>query len=219
MSLLEKINPVTKLSYDDIYNTFLGLERRQQMIAVSVLAVLLIVILFAPITCVTSKLNEKEEEYKEYGGMASELYAVLGEYSALRGDFRKIEESFGKLGGDSLSRVIYSLAEEIGIKKSNVSLKSVNLSTSDLFEEVGKQATIKNALFDQTIRLLDQLVNYKELPLSIKKLAIKVDPQNKQVMKSVTFTVSTIKPNSVKTEGVDGTDATKETDETAGTEE
>lgn len=216
MSLLEKINSVTKLSYDDIYNTFLGLERRQQMIAASVVAVLLIVILFAPITCVTSKLNEKEEEYKEYVGMASELYAVLGEYSALRGDFSKIEESFGKLGGDSLSRVIYSLAEEIGIKKSNVSLKSVNLSTSDLFEEVGKQATIKNALFDQTIRLLDQLVNYKELPLSIKKLAIKVDPQNKQVMKSVTFTVSTIKPNSVKTEETEGT---KGAEETAGTEE
>lgn len=210
MSLLEKINSFTKLSYDDIYNTVLGLERRQQMIAASVLVVLLIVLLFAPITCVTSKLNEKEDEYKEYVGMASELYAVLGEYSALRGDFGKIEESFGKLGSDSLSRVIYSLAEEIGIKKSNVSLKSVSLSSSDLFEEVGKQATIKNALFDQTIRLLDQLVHYKELPLSIKKLAIKVDPQNKQLMKSVTFTVSTVKPNSVKTEEAEETAESEE---------
>lgn len=204
MTILEKINSFTKLNYDDLYNTFVGLERRQQMIAVSGTAVLLIVLLFAPITCVTSKLNEKETEYKEYAGMASELYTVLGEYSSLRGNFSKIEESFGKLGSDSLSRVIYSLAEEIGIKKSNVSLKSVNLASSDLFEEVGKQATIKNALFDQTIRLLDQLVHYKELPLSIKKLVIKVDPQNKQLMKTVTFTVSTIKPSGVKTEEPSG---------------
>lgn len=200
MTFLEKINSFTKLNYDDVYNTFLGWERRQQMIAISVLAVVLVIILFAPITCVTSKLNEREEEYKAYAGMASGLHAVLTEYSSLRGNFNKIEENFGKLGGDSLSRVIYNLAEEIGIKKNNVSLKSVNLSSSDLFEEVGKQATIKNVLFDQTIRLLDQLVNYKELPLSIKKLAIKVDPQNKQLMKTVTFTVSTLKPSSAAAE-------------------
>jgi hypothetical protein len=194
MSLLDKLNLSDKLNFDDLYNTFVGLERRQQIIFVSAASLIVILMLFIPAGCVSSKLNEKQTEYEDYTSMASEFYAVLTEYADLKRGFGDLEKSVSRLGNDSLSKVIYNLSEEMGIKKSSVSLKSISTSSSDLFIEEGKQATIKNIKFDQMVKLIEQLENYSDLPLNIKKLTAKVDPKNKQIMRSLSFSVTTIKP-------------------------
>lgn len=163
--------------------------------AISALSIVFVLILFLPLSCVSSKLNEKEDEYKKYTEKASELYQVLAEYSVLKNNFSKIEKSISKLGRDSLSGIVYNIAEENGIKKTNVNLKSVSLPSGELFTEIGKQVSIDNITFDQAIRLLDALVKYEELPLNIKKLNIKVDAKNKLIMKTVAFTLTSVQPN------------------------
>ena len=63
------------------------------------------------------------------------------------------------------------------------------------FVEEGKELTIRNIDFDQTIQLLEKLVNYSKVPVRVKKLTIKADRRNKQRMSSVVMTVTILKQN------------------------
>jgi len=195
MALMDKISSLKQINIDDLYNDFLGLEQKQQIFVGVGIALVLLLILSLPISCVSSKINEKEEGYLKYMKMASDFYGVQAEYSKLQTSFDRIKKSSSKLGSDPLKRVIYSIADEVGIQQQKVAPKTISPVTFELFTELGKEVTIKNIRFDQTINLLNLLVTYKDVPIKIKKLAIKVDPKNKQMMRTVSMTITTIKPN------------------------
>lgn len=192
---MDKISSLKQINIDDLYNDFLGLEQKQQIFVGVGIGLVILLLLSLPISCVSSKINEKEEGFRKFTKMASDFYGVQAEYSKLKTSFDRIKKSSSKLGSDPLKRIIYDVAKEVGIEQQKVAPKTISPVTSDLFTELGKEITIKNIRFDQTISLLSQLVNYKDIPISIKKLSIKADPKNKQMMRTVSMTITTIKPN------------------------
>lgn len=197
---LEKLNLGEKLNFDDAYNTFLGLERKQQM-AVSIgLVVVLLFLIYLPMSFVASLLGDKEEAYTAYLKKAQEIVALKTRYTERKGRFQKFEQSFSKLGSDSLRTVIYNLAEDNGIEKTSLEMKSVNLSSNEQFSEVGSDVRIRQIELDQALNFIHKLETYDALPLTIKKVLLKADPNDRMMLKEVSFTVSTIKPNKDKEE-------------------
>lgn len=216
---LEKLNLGEKLNFDDAYNTFLGLERKQQM-AVSIgLVVVLLFLIYLPVSFVAALLGDKEEAYAAYLKKAQEIVALKTRYTERKGRFQKFEQSFSKLGSDSLRTVIYNLAEENDIEKTSLEMKSVNLSSNEQFSEVGSDVRIRQIELDQALNFIHKLETYDALPLTIKKVFLKADSNDRMMLKEVSFTVSTIKPNkgdspkddSPKDKGPDS--AEEETDE------
>lgn len=196
MTLVEKIkSSLSRVNLDDLYNDFLGLEKNQQILVVSGIGLVLLLLLFLPINCVSSKINEKEDRYHRYAKMASEFYAIQEEYSRLKKSFDQVKNQASRLGTDPLKRVLYDLTDGIGIERSKIEPKTMSPVVGELFTEIGKEVTIENVRFDQVITLLGELVNFKDLPIHIKSLQIKADKNNKQLMNKVKFTITTMRPS------------------------
>ncbi|MBF0106456.1 MAG: hypothetical protein HQM16_14160 [Deltaproteobacteria bacterium] len=195
MNFLDKLGIGDKLNFDDLYNKFLGLERSRQ-IAVGVgLVILLLVVLSLPVLFVTAKLDETREDYSKYIKKASEFYGILNEYKKLNEEFNTIKTKTAQLGKDPLTAILYKAAEEVDIKKSALTVTTEKEIKNDLFTEMPKKIKINNVRFDQAVQVLDKLVRYEEMPITIKQLDIEVTPNNKLIMKTMNFTASVIRPN------------------------
>lgn len=195
LALFEKITVLQKFNPDDLYNTFLGLDKKRQVgMAVGLLFGVLL-LLYLPVSFVSQKLDEKKREFDKYAEKAAEFYGTRNEFNQLQNSFDKIQQNLTKLGTDFLSTTIYNLAEEIDIPKNKIELKSISLAANDTFQEVGKDVQMMNVPYDQLMRFLNRLQNYDMLPLTIKKLSIKPDANKRQIMHQINFTVTTIKPN------------------------
>ena len=195
MSLLDKIGLQDKLNPDDLYNTFVGLERPQKIMVGVGIGLVLIAMMVFPVSCINSALGEKEDDYQKHLKMADEFHKVLNEYKSLQGGFDALKNKSRQIGKDPLKGVIYQATDDLNIDRQKVTPKTVSPVAGELFTELAKDVTIQNIRFDQTIKLLDKLVHHKGVPVAIKKLSIKVDPKQKQNMKSLSFRVSTMKPN------------------------
>lgn len=191
---LKNLGIGSKLNFDDIHNIYLSLEKKQQLIVTASLIFLLLLVIFIPLSCVSANLSSKKQDYEDHVQKASELLGILAEIKRFELSFSDIKTN-KELGSDPIKKVLYTVTDEIGIDRQMVVDKKANIPSSDkAFTEVGKDVELKNILFSQTIDLLHKLLNNAELPLNIKKLQIKVDPKNKQVMKTVSMTITTIEP-------------------------
>jgi hypothetical protein len=193
MMILDKLGLSDKINFEDWYNTFLSLEKKQQTLVGVGIAVVILVVLSLPVGCVASKLNEKEEDYQKHLKMASEFYSVQQEYSKLKSSFDNVKKQSSKLGGDPLKGVLYNVTDEIGVERRSVTPKTVSPVKSELFTELGKDVTIKDIRFDQMVKLLDKIINNEKLPVKIKKLTAKADNKDKKMIKLLTFTMTTLK--------------------------
>lgn len=195
MGLLEKFGLQDKLNLDDLYNTFLSLEKKQQMAAGIGIAVALIVLMVLPVTCVSSKLSEREEEYNSYLDKAAEFNGIVQQYSMLKANLDDVKKQLDKLGIDPLKGVLYNATDAIGIDRRTVTPKKIPDLAGDLFTEEGKDVQIQNIRFDQMVKLLDRLINNDQLPVTIRKMTAKADSKDKQMIKTLSFTMTTMIPN------------------------
>lgn len=196
MALSDKITILQKINFDDLYNTFLGLDKRRQVLIGAAAGLVLLFLLFLPASCVSQKLNERENEYVEYLDKASEFFGMIAEYEKLQKNFSKVEKSFQNLGSDPLRTVVYKLGEDFGIEASKIQLETLkSTASSEIFQEVGKEVSMRNVQVDVVIKFIEKLENYEEVPLLIKKVNMKADKNDKRLLRQVSFTVSTIRPN------------------------
>lgn len=191
MALLDQIKGLRKFNFDDAYNTFLGLEKRQQVLVGVGAGIVLILLLSLPAMLFSSKLGEIEEDYLKYKKDADRLNQVLQEYSAIQKSLKQSRASSSS-GSDSLSSLLYKEAEDLGIPKSRVSLKSLKLPKGDLFDQEGKDVEIRKVPYDQLMKLLNNVKYNKDFPIVINKLVLKVDRKNRQIINQASFSVATI---------------------------
>lgn len=189
--MFESFKNLQKINLDDLYNLFLGLEKKQQILAVVLVVLFFLGALRLPYRFLNQKISDLQEQYDVYRNNVKDLSDALSEYKVMQSLFSKSTQNSSE---DSLSALIYNLAETYGIPKKKVSLKSVGkVMQGDLFEQDGKDVEIKSVPLDQLMRMLGGLETSSQMPTAIKKLDLKVDKKNKQVMSQATFTVMTLK--------------------------
>lgn len=192
MSVLEKIPALQNLNVDDLYNAFLGMDRRGQILAATGVLLVLLTLVLVPLSLVSSKLDGQRDSYMKAIGRADEIYGVLAEYSRLQKAFRKVDEA--EASGNQLQNLIFSLSSDSGIdiKKHRVAVKSQKPVSGDVYEEISKEVSLKSVPLDQGLRFLDKLSSSREIPVKIKKLDMTVEPRERNVLREIKFVVATI---------------------------
>lgn len=192
MSLLEKIPALQGLNVDDLYNAFLGLDRRGQILVSSGVILVLMVLVFVPLSYVSSKLNEQQDAYTDALDKAGQIYGVLTEYSRLQKTFRREDEAGS--GGDVLQNLVYNMSEAVGIdiKKHRVVVKSQKPVSGDVYEEISKEVEISRLPLDQALRFLDKIGTSRDVPVKIKKLSMVVEPRERGVLRELKFVLATL---------------------------
>ena len=193
--MFEQFKNLQKINFDDLYNTFLGLDKRQQTLAVLGFVLVFLIFLWLPAQFLSVKISNLQENYVSYQSDAQKLKQALNEYGSMQAALTQTSTVGAE---DSLSGLIYNMSEEFGIPKKKVSLKSMSkLPQGDLFEQDGKDVEIKAVPFDQLMRLIHGLESNTKIPIVMKKLDMKVDKKNRQVINQATFTVMTIKAKKI----------------------
>lgn len=192
MSLLEKIPALQGLNADDLYNAFLGLDRRGQILVSSGVVLVLLILLFVPLSYVSSKLDEQQDAYTQALDKAGQIYGVLTEYSRLQKTFRRDDEAGS--GGDVLQNLVYDMSEAAGIdiKKHRVVVKSQKPVSGDVYEEISKEVELSRLPLDQALRFLDKIKSSRDVPVKIKKLSMVVEPRERGVLRELKFVLATL---------------------------
>ena len=197
MSILDRFLEWKKFSFDDLYNAFLGMERRSQIYITVGLTLFLLILLLWPVSCVSSRLSAKQTEYEDYIKKATEVYGVLSEYSQIQKRFDQLDQGLNKQGKDVLQTLVYDLAEASGIdiKIHRIEVKTAKLTSNEFYEEIGKEVQMRRVPLDQLLSFLNKLLEYDYLPLATQKLDMKVEPRQRDVLRDVEFVISTIRVN------------------------
>lgn len=181
-----------QLNFDDVYNWFLGLEERQQILTVVGAIVVLIIMVITPITCATSSLSQLEDEYDKGKKRQESVMEKVSEYQNSKAQLNALKRNIKKSGGGSISTVIESLAKETGIDSNVSRLKPVNLGTSEYFDEEGVDGVVNNVNIQDALAFLNKIETYDRIPLQFKKLQIKPRYANRNQI-TLSFRISTIK--------------------------
>ncbi len=181
-----------RFNFEDLYNAFLGLEQREQTILVIVSVVVFILLLVLPISCTSSKLGALRQEYSKTRKGTESLASKLRDYQSSKMTLEALKKKLNSSGGDSLTTILESLANDEGIGQNIDKLHPVNLETTDFYDELGVDAILSKVSLDQIVSYLYKIENDSRLPMRIKKLQMKPSYQNRQLL-SVTFEVSTLK--------------------------
>lgn len=193
MSFLSKFNLGDRLQLDDLYNTFLGLEKKHQILAAVGGVVVILLVLALPVKLVSSKLGEKEADYQDYADMAGEFYALKNEYDLQKSRIENVTKQVK--GRDPLKQVLISMADAVGVDRRKIDFSENSPVKGDIFTELSKDVTIQNIRMDNAIKLISRLDQNEEVPIKITKLNLKANSRNKMIIRTMSFTLVTYKPN------------------------
>lgn len=195
MSVLERLGIDNKINLDDLYNRFLGLEKEQQTLVMVGLGVVVILLLSLPVYVVSSQLGKTEKQYRKVAEKASQFYALVDDYHDIQKDVDVQKKNSESLGIDPLRKILDEVSKNLNIDPKKMNLKTISPVPSSLYTELSKDVTVSSIGFDEMVQLVAQLTQYKGARLHIKKLVAQADQKNRQMMKSVSFTLSMMKPN------------------------
>ena len=193
-----------RINFEDLYNAFLNLDQRRQILAVGVGVLVILMVVFLPITCATSKLSGLENDFEKGKKISDSLMGKIASYQQAKGELDSLKEKFAGSAGGSLTTAVESLANETGIGDKIERLKPTQLGSTDFFDEEGVDAVVSKVTLEQTTDFLSKVENYAQLPMRIKKLQIKPRYGSRDEM-TVTLTISTL-----RVKGGEGEETAKE---------
>lgn len=191
-NLFSKYSLFKRFNLEDMYNAFLGMEQRQQVIFVAGLIFALIAIIVLPISCAGSKLAELNQQYDKGDMLREDLMKNISLYQSLQRDLKGVKNKFTSKNAGSLTTIIESMANQAGIGSQIDRLKPINLGTTEYYDEEGVDASLSKVNIVQLVEFMNLIESYKEMPLKVSKFQVKPRFRNRDEL-SVTFQVSTIR--------------------------
>lgn len=192
MSLKSKYAILERFNVEAIYNTFLGLQPRQQIMALIGSGIVLILIVIMPISLAGSKLSTMEKAISNGREQINDVAREIADYNKSRAQLNSIEGLL-KTGFDtSMATTLENLASQSGVKENVESFKEKPLVPSEIYDEASVDARMSKLSLDQLVDFLYKVENEKSRVLRIKQLQIKPRYDNKKLV-DASFQVSTFK--------------------------
>lgn len=192
MSLKSKYAIFERFNIETLYNTFLGLQPREQLVALIVAGILIIFIVVVPISLASGKLSTMERSITSGREQINDVVREIEAYNRERSQLSAIETQLKSGFDTSISTTLENLAAQAGVKENVESLKEKPLVPSDVFDEASVDVRISKVSLSQLIDFLYKIEGEKTRVLRIKQLQIKPRYDNKKLLDAY-FQVSTFK--------------------------
>lgn len=180
-----------RLNIETLYNTFLGLQPRERLIALggAVAAVLFAVGL--PISIASSQLGSLEEEISELKKMEQQIYEDLKNYQQIDAELTSLEQKIATGFDGSMLSTFSSLAEELTMRQQLVSSKDRGETPFDAYDEVKMELTLKNVTLPQIMQFLHRVEHHAEHLYHVQSFNLKRDYRNPQLFDVNKFVIAT----------------------------
>jgi len=181
-----------RLNLEELYNTYLGMAPRERLIALLGLGLVLLLMIFVPVTCASSKLSKKQKNILSHEKNMDELISKLSEYQSSLGRMKSAEALWAGRAKVSLSTTLESLSAQSGLDKNIDSIKEQppSVGEKDILEEHVAAVRVSRAPLGQALDYLYKIESFPQASLKIKKLQMKPRFDNRQLF-DLSFEVST----------------------------
>lgn len=192
MSLKSRYNILQRLNFEALYNTFLGLEGREQMFALAGVGFVALFLIGLPISLASSKLSSLEDQLEQGREKERQIVHKLDGYRQLQEQLKNLETKIGGGFDPTLTTTMEQLAEKAGIKERIENIKERAPTPSEMYDEVAADVRLTRITVPQLVDYLYSIENDPVHFLRIRQIQVKRRYDNKQLM-DVSFQVSTYK--------------------------
>jgi hypothetical protein len=190
MALKSKYSFLKRFDFGTLYNTFLGLQPREQIFALVGAGVLVLVVFGLPFSLASGKLGSLEKQIGQGHDKQRGVLRELERYNQLQQELKGIESQISGGFDATITTTMEQLAEKSGIKDRIDNIKERAATPSELFDELAVDVRLTKVTIPQLVDYLYNIEHHPELFLRIKQIQIKRRYDNKQLM-DVTFQAST----------------------------
>lgn len=179
-----------RLKIQNLYNAYLGMNPRDQTIALVATAIILVLIIVLPVMVASGRISKMEKSITNGNAQIKE---IMREIDRLNESNAKLVEVQSKLAGGfdaSISTTLENLANKSGIQDRIDSLKEKTAAPSDLFDESSVDVRLKKMTLPELVDYLYSIEYSPDKLLRLKRLEIKPRYDNPKEF-NVSFQVST----------------------------
>ncbi len=192
MRLKARYNFLQQLNFEALYNTFLGLESREQIFALIGAGVFFLFLIGLPFSLASSKLSGLEDQLEQGQEKQRQIVHTLDGYKQLQAQLKSLETRVGGGFDETITTTMEQLAEKAGIKERIENIKARAPTPSEMYDEVSTDVRLTKITVPQLIDYLYQIENHPSLFLRIRQIQVKRRYDNRQLL-DVNFQVSTYK--------------------------
>ena len=192
MGLKSRYSLFRRFDLDSLYNTFVGLTPREQMMALGVSAFLLLLVVGLPISLMSGKLSGLEKRIDQSRETQKQVLRDIEYFQKLQADMKTVEDRFSRGFDSTITTTMETLAGQAGIREQIDSLKERPPNPSDLFDENSVDVRLRKVTLPQLVDYLFKIEHHPQLLLRVKQIQIKPRYDNKQLL-DVSFQVSTFR--------------------------
>ncbi len=179
-----------RFNVETLYNTFLGLNPREQIFALVGLGVAVLILFGLPLGLASSKLSGLEEAIVQGREKQREIARQLDQYQQLSQRLKSLESKISKGFDSTITTTLATLAEKSGIKDRIQNIRDKGATSSELFDKISVEVKLAKVTVSQLMDYLYNIEQHPELFLRLDQIRMKRRFDNKQLM-DVTFEVST----------------------------
>lgn len=190
MSIKSRYSFLQRFDLEALYNTFLGLESREQIFALVGVGILVLLVLGLPISLASGKLGSLENQINQGQEKQRQILHELDRYRQLQSELKGIETQISKGFDATITTTMETLADKSGIKERIENIKERPATPSDLYDEVSADVRLTRVTVPQLVDYLYSIEHHPNLFLKIKQIQIKRRYDNRQLM-DANFQVST----------------------------
>lgn len=180
-----------RLNIEELYNTFLGMAPREQILSVVGIGVVLLLLIVIPIACASSKLGKMQKQIDTNEKNVGKVMTRIAEYKTAQNRIKQVETKVRPKSEVQLQTRLESLATQSGISDKIDSLKERPVTPGEDFEELAVDVRMSRLSLGQVIEFLFGVESQQDLNLKINQLQLRPRYDNRQLF-DVNFSVSTM---------------------------
>lgn len=179
MAIKTKYSPLQHMSLDNLFTALGELSPRNKAIALGTTAVLLLLILFLPLSLLSGKVKTLKKEIQTAQKGYSQVVDRVTEYQRIQSEIEELEKRFGGSGGALTSR-IEAIARESGIAVDQMREKPPQ--ETDYLEITSIEVKLSNISISQLMEFLFNLENDRSSPMRLRRIQVKPKSNNRQLL-------------------------------------
>lgn len=186
-----KYSITDRLRLGELWDRFMGLGPREQIMAAAGAGVVALLLIVIPISCASSKLGNMEKQISSHEKDVSQIMDKITEYNRAQGKIERLEKSIKPKSEVQLTTRLEALATRSGIGGNIDSLKEKPGTPGENYEELVVAVRITKLSLNQVIEFLYGIESQKDINLKVSRLQLKPRYDNRGEF-DVSFEVSTL---------------------------
>lgn len=173
-----KDSPFQRFSVENLYHAFSGLAPREKWIALGAMALVVVLLLFLPMSLVSGKLRSMQHNIAEAQKGFLEVQKKIQEYQLSQKEIQTIEKGLGQ--GGSVTGRVENAANKVGISVKQLTEKPPQ--DTDFLEIHSVEVQLVGTTLKQLMDFLFEIERDPNQIMRVRRIQIKTKYANRQLL-------------------------------------